>query len=252
MTECVPPPSPEEEEKNPGPDETPPDGAESAAFFDVDGTLTRTNIVQYFVYFAQHGRSFWSRAWWTTGFLFRVPYYVLVDQFSRSRFNEVFYRNYRGWDAAHLIELGALSFSQLTRPRLYPKAVETIQRHQEQGHRVVLLTGTLDFIVAPLAEYLGVTDVMAAQLRIEAECATGQLTGPPLGGAEKARRVQQWAAQHDLDLAASFAYGDSSSDAPMLAAVGHPVAVNPSRGLRRIARERGWEIQEWSREQASE
>jgi HAD superfamily hydrolase (TIGR01490 family) len=110
---------------------------------------------------------------------------------------------------------------------------------------VVFVTGTLDFIVAPLAEHLGVTDVIASQLQVEGGQATGELTGPPLGGEEKARQARLFAEQHGLDLAASFAYGDSRSDAPLLALVGHPVAVNPSRGLRRIAAERGWEVVRW-------
>lgn len=217
----------------------------SAAFFDVDGTLTRTNIVQYYVYFAQQGRRPWSRAWWNVGFLLKVPYYLLIDGLSRGAFNVVFYRNYRGWEQERLAALGRLSFQAITLPRLYPAAVATIARHRQQGRRVVLLTGALDFIVAPLAEYLGVADVIASHLQIVAGRATGELTAPPLGGEEKARRARLWAEQQGLDLAASFAYGDSRSDAPLLALVGHPVAVNPGRGLRRIATERGWEVVRW-------
>jgi HAD superfamily hydrolase (TIGR01490 family) len=217
----------------------------SAAFFDVDGTLTRTNVVQYYVYFAQQGRPPWGQALWAAGFLLKVPYYLVVDRISRGRFNVVFYRNYRGWEIERLRELGSSSFRDVTRPRLYPAAQEAITYHRQEGRRVVFVTGTLDFIVAPLAEHLGVTDVIASQLQVEGGQATGELTGPPLGGEEKARQARLFAEQHGLDLAASFAYGDSRSDAPLLALVGHPVAVNPSRGLRRIAAERGWEVVRW-------
>jgi HAD superfamily hydrolase (TIGR01490 family) len=207
--------------------------------------LTRTNVVQYYVYFAQQGRSPWGRALWAAGFLLKVPYYLLVDRISRGRFNVVFYRNYRGWEIERLRELGSSSFRDVTRPRLYPAAKEAIAYHQQEGRRVVFVTGTLDFIVAPLAEHLGVTDVIASQLQVDGGQATGELTGPPLGDEEKARQACLLAEQHGLDLAASFAYGDSRSDAPLLALVGHPVAVNPSRGLRRIAAERGWEVVRW-------
>jgi fatty acyl-CoA reductase len=217
----------------------------AAAFFDVDGTLTRTNIVQYYVYFAWQGRTRWGRAWWSAGFLLKVPYYLLLDRLSRSAFNTAFYRNYRGWEKERLVALGRASFQAITRPRLYPAAGEAIAWHRQQGHRIVLLTGTLDFIVAPLAEHLGVTDVIAAQLEFQGGRATGRLAGPPLGGPEKARQAQLFAERNGLDLGASFAYGDSRSDAPLLALVGHPVAVNPSRGLQRIAAAQGWEVVRW-------
>jgi phosphoserine phosphatase len=48
-----------------------------------------------------------------------------------------------------------------------------------------------------------------------------------------------------VDLAASYAYGDREADLPMLDAVGHPVAVNASKRLARIARENGWEMVRW-------
>jgi phosphoserine phosphatase len=53
------------------------------------------------------------------------------------------------------------------------------------------------------------------------------------------------AAREELDLDESLAFGDSLNDAPMLAAVGKPFAVNPAAGLRRHARARGWPILDW-------
>ena len=75
---------------------------------------------------------------------------------------------------------------------------------------------------------------------------TGELTTPPLSEAEKVRAIQTFVEQHNVDLAASYAYGDSRADLPMLECVGHPIAVNPSKGLRQVAIESGWEISEWT------
>jgi hypothetical protein len=61
-------------------------------------------------------------------------------------------------------------------------------------------------------------------------------------GGGKARAITELAARDGLDLGASYAYSDSESDLPMLECVGHPVVVNPDATLRRIARERGWEV----------
>ena len=56
-------------------------------------------------------------------------------------------------------------------------------------------------------------------------------------GEEKVKRIQNWLASKNIqpDYAASFAYGDSKSDLPMLRLVGHPVQVNPKKKLKKAA-----------------
>src|SRR5204862_314267 len=60
-------------------------------------------------------------------------------------------------------------------------------------------------------------------------------------GVEKAGAMREIADRIGLDLAGSYAYSDSITDLPMLEAVGHPVAVNADKELRRLAEERDWE-----------
>ncbi len=74
---------------------------------------------------------------------------------------------------------------------------------------------------------------------------TGELQGAPVSGDEKARLAREWARERAIDLEASHAYGDSTADLALLRIVGHPVAVNPSRALRRIAEREGWTIESW-------
>ena len=57
--------------------------------------------------------------------------------------------------------------------------------------------------------------------------------------------MRQWAQERGVDLADCWAYADSVSDLPMLAAVGHPVAVNPDEALRKVAKERDFAIADW-------
>ena len=83
------------------------------------------------------------------------------------------------------------------------------------------------------------------RLREENGRFTGELTTAPLIGEEKAKAVQRYANQHEISLEESYAYGDGSSDLPLLACVGNPVAVNPSKALRQKALASGWEIHEW-------
>jgi phosphoserine phosphatase len=71
---------------------------------------------------------------------------------------------------------------------------------------------------------------------------TGELEGPFCYGAGKVEAIEELARWDSLDLAQCYAYSDSSSDLPMLSAVGHPVVVNPDGRLERHARLHGWPV----------
>ena len=68
-----------------------------------------------------------------------------------------------------------------------------------------------------------------------------------MSGGAKLRAVTELAAHYGINLARSYAYGDSAADVPMLSAVGYGVAVNPTRRLARVARRRGWQSCDWEK-----
>jgi hypothetical protein len=101
--------------------------------------------------------------------------------------------------------------------------------------------------VKPLARHFGVSGVIATRAEVGADDRyTGTLEFYAYGE-QKAQAIRDMAERHELDLEESYAYSDSITDAPMLAAVGHPVAVNPDRELRKLAEERGWEVRNFRR-----
>lgn len=216
-----------------------------AAFFDVDGTLTDTNIVQFYVRYRTAGMSRPMRGLWLLNFACWIPIFLLVDKMNRAAFNRLFYRFYRGMDADATRRLAAETFAEFPLPRLFPDAAAAVRAHQERGETVVFVTGTTSFIAQPLAAHLGVEHVLCVSLEEWNGKFTGNLVGNPLSDTEKAVAVRRFAETHGIDLAASSAYGDSSADIPMLETVGHPVAVNPSKSLRRYARKRGWQSVRW-------
>ena len=218
----------------------------TAAFFDVDGTLVNSTIVHYYVRLRSLLLPALLRPFWMAGFACRVVYYFFLDKVSRTHFNRVFYRNYRGMNAQKTKQLAREEFGALFGAKLFPAALERIHEHRKRGELVVLATGSLDFIIQPLSDYLQSDYALTVQLHEEDGRFTGELTTPPLGGEEKGRATKSFAEQHGIDLASSYAYGDSRADLPMLRCVGHPVVVNPGKTLRRIAVESGWEIQEWA------
>ena len=222
-----------------------PNPKKTVAFFDVDGTLLKSTIVHYYIWMRSAQAPFLLKKLWLVGFLPKIVYYLILDSVNRTRFNQVFYRNYRGMNAAEVKTLSAEMFETYLRPKIFSEVVSQIQEHKEQGTSIVLVTGSLDFIVQPIADYLVVDAVLAPQLHEQNGQFTGELTTVPLIAEAKAKAVRSYADQHEISLEASYAYGDSQSDLPMLECVGNPVVVNPGKALREKAIESGWEMHEW-------
>jgi fatty acyl-CoA reductase len=216
---------------------------EVAAIFDVDGTLIDSNVVSHYAWLKLRELPVALRPLWAAVFVARVPYYWALDKVSRAHFNRAFYKNYRGWKPAHARALGRESFSGYVLKRLYPEAISVLRAHKEAGHRVVVLSGALDFIIEPFEDLAD--DVLTARLEEEDGVYTGELSGAPVAGEARARMLASFARRRNLDLSRSYAYADSISDLPMLEAVGNPVAVNPDSRLAKAARERGWQIKNW-------
>ena len=214
----------------------------SAAFYDVDGTLIRVNIVHAFSYYASRHPSLLTSAVRTLRTAASVPVFWAADKLSRKWFNEIFYQSYAGASEDRLVTLADELFEDVIKPNIYPRAPELIADSRRAGCRQVLLSGALDFTMRPLARYLGVDDLIANSLEFQDGYATGKLKKPFVAGATKADIMRSYAKQHGIDLAESWAYSDSFSDFPMLAVVGHPTACNPDFRLLRVARSYDWPV----------
>ena len=216
-----------------------------AAFFDVDGTVVAGDIVRYGIEIRTMDRSRLGRLAWIAAFLPRVPWLLALDAWRRAAFQRSFYRVYRGLSADELDRRAEALFRAYVEPRIFPDALERIERHRARGDRVVLVTGSIEPIVAPLAEHLGVSSVIAPRLAVENGSLTGELEEPPIAGERKAEKMAAFAAENGIDLAASVAYGDSADDLPMLELAGRAGVVNPRGRLLDQAVARGWEILHW-------
>jgi fatty acyl-CoA reductase len=219
-----------------------------AAIFDVDGTLVGSNVVSYFAWLRMRELPPALRPLWLAAFLPKIPYYWGLDKISRAHFNRAFYKNYAGWKPSRARHLGYESFSGFTLNRLFPDALRQLREHKAAGHRVVLLSGALDFLLEPMKDL--VDDVLCATLAEENGTFTGELSGAPVAGDARARMLASFARRRNLDLSRSYAYADSISDLPMLEAVGNPVAVNPDRRLGAAAKDRGWRVEHWGKDSA--
>jgi HAD superfamily hydrolase (TIGR01490 family) len=214
----------------------------SAAFYDVDGTLIRVNIIHAFAYYASRHASLTKSIRHSVQTALSLPMFWAADKLSRKWFNEIFYQSYQGASEDRLLTLADELFEDVIKPNIYPRAPELIAESRRAGCRQVLLSGALDFTMRPLARYLGVEDLIANSLEFQDGYATGKLKKPFVAGATKAEIMRAYAKTHGIDLAESWAYTDSFSDYPMLAVVGHPTACNPDFRLRRTARSYDWPV----------
>ncbi|CAN5635464.1 HAD-IB family hydrolase [soil metagenome] len=220
----------------------PPKYKNSAAFYDVDGTLIKINIVHAFAYYAARHPGLIDSARRSVKTALSIPVFWAADKLSRKWFNEIFYRSYEGASEDRLIVLAEELFEDVIKPNIYPRAKALIEDSKRAGIRQVLVSGALDFTMRPLAKYLGVDDLIANKLEFVDHYATGKLEKPFVAGATKADIMRSYAKQHAIDLAESWAYTDSFSDYPMLAVVGHPTACNPDFRLRSLARSYDWPV----------
>ena len=130
-------------------------------------------------------------------------------------------------------------------PAIQPTARALLEAHRVAGDEIVIVTATNEFITAPIAQALGVEQLLAVQLERDAGgWITGAIAGQPTMREGKVLRMQQWLAERGWDWSAveSTFYSDSMNDVPLLEKVDHPVATNPDARLRALAQERGWRI----------
>lgn len=125
---------------------------------------------------------------------------------------------------------------------ILPKGRELLQKHREQGHRLLIITATNTFITGPIAAELGVADLIATEPEIRDGRYTGKVSGTPCYQHGKITRLEQWLAATGESVEGAWFYSDSRNDIPLLEYVTHPVAVDPDEALRAHAAGNGWGI----------
>ena len=128
-------------------------------------------------------------------------------------------------------------------PRIYPQMLDEVRAHQEEGRAVFIVSAAGNELVSMLAYVLAMDGGIGTAYEVGPDgLMTGELDGPFMYGEGKVEAMRRFAADHDIDLAESFAYSDSASDLPMLRAVGNAVVVNPDQPLAEIAKAEGWRV----------
>jgi len=148
----------------------------------------------------------------------------------------------KGWDQA-TVRSAAISAATELHQVVLPYARLLIEQHKEEGRPVVMATTTPVDLVTPLAELLGMDDVIATRYGLDGDGRyDGTIDGEFVWGPGKLAAVRAWAEAHGIRLRDSYAYSDSFYDLPLLSAVGHPTTVNPDIRLQAVATVRRWPV----------
>ncbi len=221
--------------------------AVEAAFFDLDKTvIAKASIMAFARDFRRQGLL--TRRSMAKGLWLQLVYVQLgAGSKKLTHARQSVLSLTRGWDQAQVRQVVGEKLSAAIDPITFAEAKDLIAEHRQAGRVVYLVSAAPAEIVEPVAQHLGAHGAIASVARVGADgCYTGDLERYAYGQ-EKAALIHHLAGRDGLDLAASFAYSDSATDLPMLEIVGHPVAVNPDRPLRRIAQLRGWPILRFQR-----
>jgi len=208
-----------------------------AAIFDLDGTLItgKSTEVRFFNYMRSigeiHFRNYWD--------------FFLSMVFRFGSLENMLYRNkshLRGKSLEHVTRLASDFFKPQISHLVSSQMQELIQKHRGNNELLLLISGSLSFIMDVFAEELHFDDCRGTNLEVKDEFLTGSINGIYPRGRGKITVLHDFEQRYNLDSAHSTIYANHITDRYILDLAGEPVAVNPDKKLSEYAEIRGWKI----------
>ncbi len=203
-------------------------GKKTFAFFDFDGTMIPGDSIAAFVQYARK-KGIMPRREFFKALLAAARYVLGLMTAVDSKNAALRFRMRLSEEEREALDRDFVNECLL--PRIYPQAKACIASHRQAGRQPVIVTASTENYMRALADALGVSALLATPLKPDGT------VGENCRGEEKSRRIRAWLQEQgvEADFAASYAYGDSKSDLPMLLLCGHPVQVDPKKALRQAA-----------------
>lgn len=207
-------------------------------FCDLDETLypglTLKDTARWFLHHGYLKKRFYAQMlWWL--FLHKLGKLDYVGAFKAG------VTIFEDWEVNELRTVVLKSYKDAIKPKFRPEVLKLIKEWRKE-RPVVIATASLEAITRPIAEDLGIHDVIGTELAIKNGVLTGKLKGPVLVGKAKATAIRAWAKKHKIDLGASVAVGGRMDDLELLKLTGQAVVVNPDAPTRKRALREGWQI----------
>jgi HAD superfamily hydrolase (TIGR01490 family) len=214
------------------------------AFFDVDRTLVACNTGRLFLRdLRRRGEISFLRAVRALGWMAKYHLSLIDLQVIAARIAE----QMRGKSESEFAERCRRWVEDEVLPLVVPGALRQIERHRAEGHVLAVLSSSPTYVTRPLAQTLGIEEVLSTTFEVQDDRFTGRLVGPACVGLGKIHWAETLRERLKVDLSQSWFYTDSYTDLPMLERVGNQVIVNPDPRLRMAAKKRGWPVQDWSK-----
>jgi phosphoserine phosphatase len=219
---------------------------QTAAFFRAEGVLVKNGVMQAALFMAGQRAGMRERALRFGQALASAPVFGLLGQNDRTLGNRVAHLCYRDMTEDRVAVLAEEYVDDVLAEKLLDSGIELLRKAKADGHRIVVISEGIAEIMERVRErFRYVDDLVCNHLEYKNGKATGKLLDPVIGGFEGGRWLQQYAREHSLDLARSFAYASHGPDLLLLSAVGHACAVNPDMTLRKAAREAEWPVMDY-------
>jgi HAD superfamily hydrolase (TIGR01490 family) len=222
--------------------------ARIAAFFDLDKTvISKASMVAFSRPLHRAGmlsRRMMLKAAW--GQILYAQFGATPEKLEKLRASVLALTT--GWDQAEISAIVREALAEVIEPIVFDEALQRIRQHQSWGHKVFIVSASPEEVVAPIAQLLGVDEAIATRAELDEHGRYSGRTERYVYAEEKVAAITEVAERDGLDLDHCWAYSDSATDIPMLAAVGHAVAVNPDRELARAAKDRGWMVERFTLE----
>lgn len=211
------------------------------AFFDIDRTIVSGTSMERIFF-----RYLFKKRFITIIDVIRTLAFICRNLFDTSGIAIRSRRPYLQGKSVSLIKsLAGQCFTEMIIPQISDRALSKIREHKDSGHRVVLLSGTLDILAEQLTRFVNADCFMACNTVSKDGQFTGDIMPPIPYGDGKRDIVLRYAQEQRIKLKECFAYGDSIADSGLFRSVGNSFVVNPGRRLKGIAEECGWEVIRW-------
>lgn len=216
----------------------------AAAFFRVEGTLVSQPSIAAAAYFAANANGIGERVARLGNVALALPLALAGELQAGSTATRMTWMGVRGMTEDRLHVLAEEYYEKYLRDDVLEVGDTLLRKAKKANQRIVFISDGVDLIIEPLARQLGADDVICNRLEMRKQKATGRLEDPVVGGNLSGQWARSFAADNQIDLDKSWAYGASAADSLLLSAMGRPCAVNPDRQLRRIAKDHDWPVVE--------
>ena len=202
-----------------------------AAFFDIDGTLYRDSLmVEHFKKLIKYDiidQKAWlenARDTFMNWDKRQGNYDDYLDQVC-----DIYVKYLTGLDKT-CVDFTSDQVIKLKSERVYKYTRSRIKWHLDNGHIVIFISGSPDFLVQKMANKYGATDYNGSIYLFENDTFNGTVI-PMWDSKSKNTAIDNFVEKYNIDLSISYAYGDTNGDVTMLKRAGNRVAINPTKEL---------------------